>query len=532
MKKILLFISFILCFQFAEAQVKDGMGGYATISAVSLVSGTTYNFTITGFNSNVRPRGQDGYTTLDIAVGCVIWSTDCNKFVIASISSNTGITMVGTMTSIDGAQAPPTNGTRIAVFKEITTNNFTTYSLPPAADGNGANLFGISIAMRACIDAHYRRQDSIAFASVGGVTTASNGLTKVSNDIQSGGALTKNTVTNGASGVYTLEFTNLKSGELSSLTAGGTISSGITVDSTNANLYKYNSSDNTEGGEIGIKSDSLYILKGAGTNKTLIAMTNTKVYVTGIQNTAGVTTDSILVTDAVTGEVKRRNAATIGGSIIDNPIIDTVTLTSHGFTVGTALKANATTKADTNYYATGGANFARWVVGKVIDVNTYIVVSSGKFTSPSHGFNTDSIYYLSNTTAGLPVKTTGLKYSQVLFTVIDANNLFVEVSRPVVNSTFLVSSNIVVSGASTLSLNYNSDYVFTGTTTTWTLPAISSTITGKANEIRIKNRGTGAITLNTVSGATIFDTSLMSTIIINSGESVTILPDGTYFNTL
>lgn len=179
MKKILLFLSFVFAFQFAEAQVKEGMGGYATISAVTLVSGTTYNFTITGFNSNVRPRGQDSYTTLDISVGCAIWSTDCNKFVIASISSNTGITMVGTMTSIDAAQAPPTNGTRIAVFKEITTNNFTTYSLPPAADGNGANLFGIPLGMRACIDAHYRRQDSIAFANVSGGGSADTSYYKI-----------------------------------------------------------------------------------------------------------------------------------------------------------------------------------------------------------------------------------------------------------------------------------------------------------------------------------------------------------------
>ena len=179
MKKIFLFLSFVFAFYFANAQVKEGVGGYATISAVSLVSGTTYNFTITGFNSNVRPRGQDSYTTLDLAVGCVIWSTDCNKFVIASVSANTGITMVGTMTSIDAAQAPPTNGTKIAVFKEITTNNFTTYSLPPAADGNGVSLFGISIGMKACIDAHYRRQDSIAFANISGggsIDTSYNGI--------------------------------------------------------------------------------------------------------------------------------------------------------------------------------------------------------------------------------------------------------------------------------------------------------------------------------------------------------------------
>jgi len=179
MKKIILSIIALLFCLGVNAQVKEGAGGYATISAVSLVSGTTYNFTITGFNSNVRPRGQDSYTTLDLSVGCAIWSTDCNKFVIASISANTGITMVGTMTSIDAAQAPPTNGSKIAVFREITTNNFTTYSLPPAADGNGASLFGIPIGMRACIDAHYRRQDSIAFANVSGGGTADTSYYKI-----------------------------------------------------------------------------------------------------------------------------------------------------------------------------------------------------------------------------------------------------------------------------------------------------------------------------------------------------------------
>lgn len=171
MKKILLLIAVVVnLLTIANAQVKGNMGAYATISGVSLVSGTTYNFTITGFVGNLRPRGEDAYITTDVSVGDVIWTSDCNKFVIASITSNTGITMVGTMTNTDAAQSAPINGSRIAVLREITTNNFTTYSLPPAGDGNSGAIAGITTNVAACIQAHYRRQDSIAFANAGGGT--------------------------------------------------------------------------------------------------------------------------------------------------------------------------------------------------------------------------------------------------------------------------------------------------------------------------------------------------------------------------
>lgn len=86
-----------------------------------------------------------------------------------------------------------------------------------------------------------------------------------------------------------------------------------------------------------------------------------------------------------------------------------------------------------------------------------------------------------------------------------------------------------ISSAASLTLTYGADYVFTGTTTTWTLPAISSVTTGRFYNIRIKNRGTGAITLNTNGGGnTLYTTSAVNTLTINAGEAYTLMPDGTY----
>ncbi|MFT3679422.1 MAG: hypothetical protein QM791_04065 [Ferruginibacter sp.] len=89
---------------------------------------------------------------------------------------------------------------------------------------------------------------------------------------------------------------------------------------------------------------------------------------------------------------------------------------------------------------------------------------------------------------------------------------------------------VSVSSAGTLTLAYGNDYIFSGTTSTWTLPAISSSIAGRKNMITIKNRGSGAITLNTASGSTLYTTSLVSSLTINAGEAYFLLPDGTYIN--
>lgn len=49
---------------------------------------------------------------------------------------------------------------------------------------------------------------------------------------------------------------------------------------------------------------------------------------------------------------------------------------------------------------------------------------------------------------------------------------------------------------------------------------------------KIKNRGSGAITLNSDTGNTLYTTTATNTLTINAGESVILMPDGTYFLTL
>lgn len=89
----------------------------------------------------------------------------------------------------------------------------------------------------------------------------------------------------------------------------------------------------------------------------------------------------------------------------------------------------------------------------------------------------------------------------------------------------------VVSAAGTLTLAYSQDYVFSGTTATWTLPAISGALIFGNTSIVIKNRGSGNIILNSASGSNdIFDTSAVSTLTISPGSSIVLTNDGTYFN--
>lgn len=86
--------------------------------------------------------------------------------------------------------------------------------------------------------------------------------------------------------------------------------------------------------------------------------------------------------------------------------------------------------------------------------------------------------------------------------------------------------NVSSAGTLTLAATY-SDYVFTGTTTTWTLPAVS----GNTNvKFYIKNRGSGDITLNSNAGGNdIYNTSAASSLTIGAGQAYILVNDGTYY---
>lgn len=93
-------------------------------------------------------------------------------------------------------------------------------------------------------------------------------------------------------------------------------------------------------------------------------------------------------------------------------------------------------------------------------------------------------------------------------------------------------NDFIKSAASSLTLDFGVDYVFTGTTATYTLPPALPNYLGRSNMILIKNRGTGAIAVNSDTGNTIYTTSATNTITIAAGAAAALLPDGTYFNLL
>lgn len=96
-----------------------------------------------------------------------------------------------------------------------------------------------------------------------------------------------------------------------------------------------------------------------------------------------------------------------------------------------------------------------------------------------------------------------------------------------------IASSVLVhpisrSAAGTLSLSYGADYVFTGTTTTWTLPAVSATLTGSTYMITIKNQGSGNITVNSNAGGNdIYTTSAVNTFTVSPGGACFLINDGT-----
>lgn len=86
---------------------------------------------------------------------------------------------------------------------------------------------------------------------------------------------------------------------------------------------------------------------------------------------------------------------------------------------------------------------------------------------------------------------------------------------------------VVTSSAGTLTLGASESYVFNGTTTTWTLPAVSGT-TGVI--YYIKNIGSGSITLNADAGNNeIYTSSAVNTTTITAGSAIILISNNTYW---
>jgi hypothetical protein len=88
------------------------------------------------------------------------------------------------------------------------------------------------------------------------------------------------------------------------------------------------------------------------------------------------------------------------------------------------------------------------------------------------------------------------------------------------NST-IVNPNITLVSSSSYSIPGAGEYVFTGTSATWSLPGGVTNLT-----VTIKNRGTGVLSVT----GTIFKNTAVSSVEFNPGDAVVLTFDGTYYN--
>lgn len=149
----------------------------------------------------------------------------------------------------------------------------------------------------------------------------------------------------------------------------------------------------------------------------------------------------------------------------------------------------------------------------IVDKNFKVPVSATRTRNTNNTTAGDLQLYIGATDTFLMVHT-GNRWERLIDSTMAQKYLF---------------NKTIVSNAATLDLTISyTDYIFSGTATTWTLPPIS---TYKNVRFYIKNRGSASITLNSNTGGNeIYYTSLVNTITITPGSAYMLINDGTYWN--
>lgn len=150
------------------------------------------------------------------------------------------------------------------------------------------------------------------------------------------------------------------------------------------------------------------------------------------------------------------------------------------------------------------------------NVNNSVARRDGSgYLTATHYIAKDTTHY-NVAVGGIPVRKLGEEF------------LYTNDAQPV--NRFLSVLVNTSSGSVSMSSTTNTNYVFNGTTSTFTLPAISAT---RQLEYTIKNIGSGNITLNTTAAASyIYDASAVNTLTIPAGGSIRLLENGTYFTVI
>jgi len=183
--------------------------------------------------------------------------------------------------------------------------------------------------------------------------------------------------------------------------------------------------------------------------------------------------------------------------------------------IDSSLDFNANT-ADRNYAFPDAAGTV--VIATATQTLTNKTLTSPTLTAGTASANTGPIKFSSGTLLSTP-EAGVVEYNGTNFFTTAAG-----ATRAVMEKT-----RVSTSSAGTLTLSAEiSDYVFTGTTSTWTLPAVS----GSANtKWYLKNRGSGTVTVSTTAAANeIYTTSAVNTYALTAGSAIMIVSDGSFFN--
>lgn len=273
--------------------------------------------------------------------------------------------------------------------------------------------------------------------------------------------------------------------------------------------------DGTLGADRNIASGGFTLrLTGANNSDTLMSIINTGTSSTGLFSLGSLygvdaqgTTIGLRAFGSATGLTAE--GGTSEGAVIKSDAIRGATIQSVPATTNTVQEVVRFERGSTGGPGANGIGGSADFYNKLSDNSSNVsnqIIS--KWTNATVGSRTSQFKI-----TGVNSTTTG----DVL--TIDGDGSFTTYGKRIVGTT--------TSSAGTLTLGNSEAYIFNGTTTTWTLPAVSGT-TGTI--YYIKNIGSGSVTLNAAAAANeIYSTSAVNTYEITAGSAIILISNNTYW---